>query len=77
VVAGQTYTVGEEGMETLVMSPGGGGYVIPGASHGGGGSSANVTVRIPVVLDGRVIAEVVDQHFQRTLASAARTTRAV
>ena len=48
VMAGQTYTVGEQGPETLVMS-GGGGYVIPntGGSSGGGGASITIHASFP------------------------------
>jgi hypothetical protein len=57
VQAGQAYTVGERGPETLVMGNGGG-TIIP---NGRGGSAGPTTVQL--VLDGSVIAEVVSREM--------------
>lgn len=51
------YRVGENGPETLVMG-GQGGTVIPNGGNVGGSP-----VEIPIVLDGREIARVVDEHL--------------
>ncbi len=65
VMAGMTYTVGESGPETLVMGSGGGGYVLPNAGGGGsgGGGRSQTPQVIQLVVDGRVLAEVVDYHL--------------
>ncbi len=63
VLPGGVYTVGEAGPEMLMMGASGG-MVIP---HGGGGE---VTIHIPVYLDGRVIADIVERHLGRRFAGA-------
>jgi hypothetical protein len=76
VLPGWTYTVGEEGPERLVMSPTGGGYVIPNAGGSQGGGAVGVPVSIPIILDGREIARVVDRHLYYAAARAPRSATA-
>ena len=68
----RTYTVGEEGPETLVMGSSGG-WVIPNAGGGGGGGDSGGVNVIQLVVDGRVLAEVVDKYQYRELQRAAPT----
>lgn len=76
VLPGETYTVGEAGQETLVMDRSGGGYVIPhsgGGGHGGGGAPVVIKMVLP---NGRVLAEMVNEHlyweYSRSSPSAIR-----
>lgn len=64
VAAGTAYRVGENGAETLVMGaqPG---TIVPNGAAGGGG-----TTTIQLVVDGRVLAEIVDTHFDRLARQA-------
>lgn len=55
VLPGESYTVGEEGPETLVMGDQSG-YVIP---NGGGSGSGTLTLVNQLVVDGKVLAEAV------------------
>jgi hypothetical protein len=71
VLPGGRYTVGEAGPETLVMGRRGG-YVVP---HGGGGSLRPVVIQL--VMDGRVVADLVDKRLGLRLATAAGTSRNV
>lgn len=57
VAAGQTYLVGERGPELWTASRSG--YIVPNDALGGR------SIVVPVYLDGRVIAEVVDTHQAR------------
>jgi hypothetical protein len=61
VFAGQTYTVGEEGPERLVMGPSGGGYVLPNKSGGGGKGGMTIHV-MKVYLDRKQIATAIDEE---------------
>lgn len=70
VDAGEAYTIGEQGPETLVMGKTGG-YVIP---HGGGGGSNMAPVVIALQLDGATIAKHVDERLYYMYARAANTT---
>jgi hypothetical protein len=76
VLPGRTYTVGEQGPETLVMG-GRGGMVIPngGAQAGGGGGGAPVVLQVN--MDGQRIADIVDRRLYYAVAQAARTRQAV
>lgn len=72
VFPGQTYRVGEQGEETLVMGRTGG-YVIPHASGGGSSSGGGAPVVLQLNLDGRTIAQVVDRelyYLRRTAPGA-------
>jgi hypothetical protein len=73
VFAGQTYTVGEQGPETLVMG-GSGGYVIPHSGSrggdGGGGGGGGAARLIQLVVSGRVLAEVLDEEGYWSAATA-------
>ena len=80
VVPGGVYRVGEYEEERLVMFPGGGGWVEAGggrrsAGQGGGGGGAPVVIQL--TLDGRKVAQVVDEHLyyklQRAVPSLYRT----
>jgi hypothetical protein len=66
VYPGETYLVGEEGPETLVMGNQSG-TIIPNGAGGGG------TQVIQLVVDGKVLAEVVDAHQYRALQRSAPT----
>ena len=62
-----TWTVGENGPETLVLGPGGGGYVYPNGSGGGGN---NVTVNIALsssARNGEELARELIRPLQREL----------
>ena len=59
--------VGEEGPERMVALPGGGAYVTPTPAGKGG------TQVIQLVVDGRVLAEVVDEELHRKFQRAAPT----
>jgi hypothetical protein len=73
VLPGQRYKVGERGEETLVMSPSGGGYVIPnGGGSGNGGGGGMVTVPIVLQLDGRTVWQSVDRHQLSRLRTTPR-----
>ena len=64
--------VGERGPE-IWMPPRGGGYILPNdASRSGGFPAGLVPVSIPVILDGREVARVVDEHLYYWRAGAAR-----
>lgn len=64
VVAGGIYTVGEQGPETLLMGSRSG-TIIPG------GASTGIPVEIPIIIDGREVARVVDEHLYFDLRRAA------
>ena len=63
------YRVGETGPETLITGPMSG-RIIPGVSPMGG-----TPVRIPVFIDGRQVAEIVDEHlyYMGRMAAPVRT----
>lgn len=77
VMPGRTYRVGEAGEETLHMSAGGGGYVVPGArgrESSGGGNHVHLhfhgVVAAPSEAEGARLARVVAPHLQRELSRA-------
>lgn len=70
VTAGEAYLVGERGPELFV--PNISGRIVAGAS-----AAPMAPVRLEINLDGRKVAEVVDEHLGWRYAAAARTTRAV
>ena len=79
VLPGMTYLVGEQGPEMLLMGANGG-FVVPSANpngDGGGGSGNGSPVVIQLNLDGRVIAQIVDEHLYRTAKSAGTSTWSV
>lgn len=72
VTAGQAYLVGERGPELFV--PAMSGRII---AHAPAGGPDRVVVHTQINLDGRRLAEVVDEHLGWRYATAARTTRPV
>lgn len=64
VDAGSTYIVGERGPETLVMGNANG-FIVPNGA--GSAGSAGATQIIQLVVDGRVLAAVVNDHITRTM----------
>jgi len=78
VVPGGRYRVGEDGEEDLIMDPsGGGGTVIPlgpRSSSTSGSGAAGAPVQINLVVDGAVLARLVDErlYWSLQIASPAR-----
>lgn len=68
VEPGHVYTVGENGPEQLVMGSNSG-RIIPN----GAGMAGMVPAEIPIMLDGREVARVVDRHLYYALQGAAPT----
>lgn len=69
--------VGEEGPEPVHMLPGGGAYVTSGSQSAvGGGGGGGVPVEIPLVVDGRELARIVDRHLYYELQRAPQSVAA-
>jgi hypothetical protein len=66
---GTIWNVGERGRETMVALPNGGAYVIPNR----GGSSSSAPVTLNVVVDGQVLARIVDRNLHYGVGLAATT----
>lgn len=73
VYAGQSYTVGEDGPETLIMGTSGAGYVVPnGGSATGGGPSTGSGVQLMGVTQAEIL-EMVERGLYFRLRRAAPT----